>query len=92
MFLEQFLKDETSRALEHVSYVDQAPEAVQRAIGLLQHAKDGCTQQAQEFTYSAVVAEEDFLPFASASHDRALPRSVCLSFVTFASVAKGLAR
>jgi hypothetical protein len=62
-FLQRMLDDTCARALQHVTYVDQSPSMVRRAQQLL--------QAHPALSTSVAVADEEFLPFASASHDRA---------------------
>jgi hypothetical protein len=65
-FLRTFLTDSASQSLQHVTYVDQCPEMVNLVrTRVLQHV----SQTGRHVTFTGAVADEEFLPFPSASHD-----------------------
>ena len=66
--MQQLASDNASQQLRHLTYVDQAPEMVNAA-------RAAAATQIIGVAFEAAVADEEFLPFADASHDCALPVS-----------------
>ena len=60
-FLQRLLDDNCGHALQHVTYIDQSPAMARAAQAMLaDHPR---------LSHTVVIADEEFLPCTSASHD-----------------------
>lgn len=69
-FLNLFLADHKSSNIEHITYIDQAPEIACNVKHQLRLHRERSGSKLK--SVSTIVADEEFLPIASSSHDCAL--------------------